>query len=151
MLLRVVLLGGMLIAQAGRTTPTNPFCGYDCDQCTSFVEEYVHDEYGFWMDIDGDARGWIASAIDRNWPVGNQPAPGAILVIPGDDLVWVFDDDQDLELWQVSDRGHVAVIDAVQDGWVHVLDRNWDGTGLNGSRWFFWNPAWWVIYVGPNP
>src|SRR3989338_8717519 len=73
----------------------------------------------------GNAKDWLANAQAMGYPVclGNncEPKLGAIVSLRGDS-------------WLIRLYGHVAYVEAVQDGWITVSEMNYAGWGVKSVR-----------------
>jgi surface antigen len=85
-------------------------------ECTSFAAWALASRNGFVMPFYANARDWGAKAIARGFTVDHTPAPGSIA-------------------WSTAGTfGHVAYVQDVVPGGVHIEEYNHDGRGHYSSR-----------------
>jgi surface antigen/uncharacterized protein YraI len=90
-------------------------------ECTSFAAWALFSRNGFKMPFYDNASGWAAKARARGYAVNSTPAPGAIAW----DAPWAHG---------AGWAGHVAYVENLVGGSVHIEEYNWDDHGHYNSR-----------------
>ena len=133
----------LLVMAAPATVDSNIDCPGWCDQCTSFVAEYVHRLTGKWPAFYGDAKDWADSAARGGWTVSAVPRARSVLVLqPGE-----YRTNDNIKTYIAGHMGHTGWVDSVSGNYIHVVDRNAQSDGQYGERSLRIHPSMRFIYV----
>jgi surface antigen len=127
---------GVALLMAGQTIPFDIYSrdGYG-DQCTGYVTQYVHDNYGYWIPGLGAPKDWPVEAPKWGYNVGSEPCDGAILMM------------QPYRRGNAGPLGHVAIVTNFDSSRMRVLDRNWKNDQQVDDHWVVRDPSDMFLYL----